>query len=229
MYRCPSSGCTTPSQLAGITLSGYDGPFVYSSDVYFGPAGSGNSIKHSSCTSACTTTETLTTSTFSGDMMLAADGTSIFVLVLNTGAVYKCPASGAGTCALSNPYVTLSGSVVGMGIQGTSLFFAIAGTSGYTNGSIKVCPTTAASCNPSTFIDKVAYPQQFTLDASGLYWWAQDENALKSCPISGCVNGQHLIASSITQVQQLTVQSGALYWVVPGGSQNTTQIMRVVF
>lgn len=233
MYRCPGSGCTVPTQLAGIAANGYAGPFVSGSDVYFAPISSGTNIQHSNCTTACTSTEVLSATTFSGDTFLVADGTSIFFYRTNTNEIYKCLASGAATCTLTTPFVAATGlttGAIGMGIVGTTLYIAIQGASGYTNGKIVVCPTNGASCNPSTFIDKLGFPQRFAVDANGLYWWAQDETAVKSCPISGCVNGQHTVAKNITGATgDLTAQSGALYWLNYGGTQNTTTITRVVY
>ena len=228
VYRCPETGCTTPTQLAGIAMNGYAGPFVYGTDVYFAPVSSNTVVKHASCSNGCSATETLTPS-FSGGTLVVSDGSSIFILVQNTNAIYKCPTSGPGSCSLSSAFLTLASAPVGMGIVGTTLYIALPGASGYTNGSIKACPTSASTCNPSTLVDKLGYPQAFAVDPDGLFWWAQDETALKSCPVTGCVNGQHRVASNITTVQQLLAQSGALYWVVPGASQNTTQIMRVAY
>jgi hypothetical protein len=228
VYRCPSTGCTTPTLLAPNALSGYDGPFAFGNDVYFAPISSGTVVKHSNCQTSCTSTEVLTPS-FPGDAWVASDGTSIFVLRVNTGAIYTCPTSGAASCAMTTPFATVTGAV-GFAVQGTTLYIALSGASGYTNGSIKTCSTSGTTCTPALFTDKLGFPQAFAADATGVYWWAQDEQAIKSCAIGGCINGQHTVVTNVaSNMNQLRAQTGALYWVVPGATQNTTQIMRVVY
>jgi hypothetical protein len=172
--------------------------------------------------------EQLTAATFTGfGEKLAADGTSVFFLKSNQ--IFKCPAAGAGSCTVTTPFMAAPGSpVVGLGIVGSTLYVAVAGRSGYTEGSIRVCPTGVSSCVPSVFVDKLGYPQSLAVDANGVYWYAADESALKGCPIGGCVNGQRTIATNITNPVDLSAGGGALYWAAPS-TMSTNKIMRVVY
>jgi hypothetical protein len=238
VYQCPNTGCVTPAQLAGISMTGYDGPFMAGKDVYFDAPQSNTSIKHAACSSGCGATEILISgTTFAGSIILAGDSTSIFFVTENTGNIYKCPASGAGTCSLSSVFVNIGalhpagvlGPPSGLAVVGSTLYILVAGVSGYTNGAIFTCPTSVSSCTPSLFVNKLGYGQAFAADANGLYWWAQDAAELDTCAISNCTGGQHTVATGISSLLDLNVAASALYWIVPGGTPNTSTIMRVAY
>jgi hypothetical protein len=154
---------------------------------------------------------------------IAVGSSAIYMgAMTNQSTLVSCPLSGADCTP-----TTLGGigpTLIDLAVSGNLVWILETGADGYTNGSIKTCPTTGP-CTPTTFVTNQPFPLGFAVDATDVSWFTRDglpdPADIVTCPVTGCKGGPRLLASKQTGAYGFKSDGKFVYWATP------TQILRV--